>query len=408
MQNELNKREKLKNVDIKSSLKTASIALFILLIVCAITSLLINEKTNEALAELLELDLDIKTLNFLDYALLSHLVKLKYQVSTSYLQNGIADISGGVFATLAIPFVIFLVLGILRAKRDLKEDREFCLMNSFLVGLFYGIGLLILTLFSLIKTEVPVPFSRTILTITKKYSSIAALLNGLIIAMVFYILGYGLYMYFKKESNRLLKYRFIFNGTFCLLLGYIISLVVYIIGSRYLDLDIYTDTNIIDLILHLQLPAFIWNTINYNAFAFLSSSYRIKLSLLSNNESIKYYLNNNILIAMNILPFIPFILYFIQGRKERKIGKGNMYLNLAFTSITYSLLMTFFAAISNINIKFYGQVFNNLYGESLTMTIGFKPAITFVTCLIFSYGISLAGGLLTKPSNTGEVLSYNE
>ncbi len=395
-------KDKFKNIDFKHPLKVAGIAFIILLVVSVIISIVMNQKINSEILDILELDINIdnKFLNFIDYALLSHLLGATIKVTLSGYGCKILKFRGGLYLYILIPSIIFIVLGILRGRKDLKEERYFNPIDAALVGLYYGLGLLILSFCNFKKINIPIPYIRKHITIAKEYSFLGALFNGLMIALIFYLAGYGIYMLIKKENKRFFKYRYIFNGIFLLTLGYIISLIAYMIVFRghIISAD-FIEFEDFDIVTILQYPAYLWSLINFNTFTSSGVYNLVNISLLKNVDILKEVLGKGRLIVLYLLTFIPFILFFFQGRKERGAGTGNLYLNLVYNSLTYSLLMTFFAVGS--------FMYMNVDNEMI-ISMGFKAVETFFSCFVFSYLISLSGAFLTKSGYKKEASDYNE
>lgn len=403
------KANKFKSINFLSPLKTACIALVVLIVLSFVVTLVANEKINDMIGDLIDLDYDlnIKFANLIDYALLFNITSLKLDLKFLDYGSGIFKYSGGLIAYMSIPFIIFMVLGILKGTKDLEEGCEYSLLHTFLTGLYYGLGLLILSLFGLKKIKVPIPYFNDFLLLTKKYNHFQALFNGLIIGMVSHILGYGLYMSIKKEKERIIKYRYLFNGVYLLVLGYFVCVIVYFVWlKRYVDSNYLSSSNFINTIVQLQLPAYLWNLINFGSFSYSMDYDILNISLLHNLDYLKDIVDLN-LIFIYLATLIPFIMFFLQGKSEKKLGIGNLYLNLAYTSITYSTLMTIFTTISNFKLKAYGNAIEMVLDENIIGSFGFKPSITFFSCLLFSYGISLAGAFLTKEP-LREVYELNE
>ncbi|MBU5292915.1 zinc ribbon domain-containing protein [Anaerosalibacter bizertensis] len=389
----------LNNINYINSLKTAGIGFILLLILSLIITVSINESINREISNVLSLETNIKFINILDYALNSHLINLSLKVDTASLglQPDIIKLNGGLFLFLIIPAVIFLVLGILDGKKDLKLNKAFNFIETIFIGLFYGVGILILSIINKWKISFNIPLINQYVTITKNFSPLISLINGFIISVVFYLAGYGIFMIIKKENERIFKYRYIFNGILSLGTGLLICLVVSImVFKKSISSIPFTGIDSIDSIIQYQSLKYLWNLVNFNTFSYLAEDMTLNFSLLKNTEALKEILDNKKIIIIYILTIIPFIVFFIQGRKEKKLQPKNIYLNLAYSALTYSLLMTFFTAVSNFKINATGMTANFIADGPIITAIGFKVGDTFITSFLFFYLISLAGAFLTN------------
>ncbi|HHW70395.1 MAG TPA: zinc ribbon domain-containing protein [Clostridiales bacterium] len=386
-----------KTIDFITPLKFAGVAVLLLLIVSLIASTSINKNLNEEINDYLlvtgiDPHMDIKFLDTIDLTLLSHLSELAIEFDSIDYGYGTATFRSDISLFLLAPLVIFVILGILKGRKDLKTEKHFRLIDHVLVALYYALGLLIISRFSVKETYIPIPFDDDYMIISKYYRPFIVFFNSFITTLVFFLLGYGIYIFIKKESERLYRYRYIFNGIFSITFGYFISLIVYMIAFRENISGILIDLEYVHIEELFTEPSFIWNIINFNTIFYSEFGNVHSLSLFKNTSLLKDSLDNLTIVVLYILTLVPFILFFFQGRREKKAGDGNLYLKLAYNSISYSILISLFNSIAKVKFELFGSMID----QPISLSIGFKPSITFFTCFIFSYLASLAGAFLAN------------
>ena len=150
----------------------------------------------------------------IDLTLLSHLSELAIEFDSIDYGYGTATFRSDISLFLLAPLVIFVILGILKGRKDLKTEKHFRLIDHVLVALYYALGLLIISCFSVKETYIPIPFDDDYMIISKYYRPFIVFFNSFITTLVFFLLGYGIYIFIKKENERLYRYRYIFNGIF--------------------------------------------------------------------------------------------------------------------------------------------------------------------------------------------------
>ncbi|AFS79856.1 putative membrane protein [Gottschalkia acidurici 9a] len=341
---------------------------------------------------------DINILNGMDLTLLSNFVSLKLDGVIDHLGDSNISLKGGYFPLMLIPATVFFIIGMLISKKDMSENRKINISNIVLTGLAYGLYLAIISLISRYSIEInEYGFSAKLL---KKYAVTSALFNGVIISSIFSLFGYSVYGKLKKREYSLFKHEILLNGTFnfgvILSISFILVFIILFINTKSEGLLLSREG--INMIMRLHASAYVFLLLNFGTFKMFeddSATYLDKTSIFNLNE-VGTDISGNFSIYMYIALIIPFIVFFLLGRKT-KIKHGQDMKRIIFTSMVYSLLVTIFAYI--INLKMSASVSGNMLFEesdAFMISMGFSIISVFIGSFIFSFIGVLAGNLLSK------------
>ncbi|KNF09764.1 putative membrane protein [Gottschalkia purinilytica] len=383
------------------SLKTSGISFAIILIINIIISLLGNKTIDDAIVREIGPFFSLDYINFIDFTLISNFIKLKLISGVGKGVSGELSYQGGVLILAIIPFFVFCIIGILNARKDCKNSKEFCIKNSLLISLFYGLILGILTMFGSGKFDIPLGIFD--LNLVKKYSFLTAILNGFILSILFYLIGYGIYIKFRRKNEIIERYKYLFNGLLTLFTGYIVSFTLFLLFINRTMIDTYS--GFVDKILTLQMPSYIWYILNFNTFHVNDGNMLQSFSVI-NTEELRQIFDSTGMGLIYVGLIISFMLFFAIGIKMKKSSKGNLVKDILYFSISYSLFMIAFVLVSNIKVQVSGSVSNIIGRNYEGIFVGFKVIGTFIKSFAFSFVATFSGSLIGKEKSTQEVEAY--
>ena len=368
-------------VNFKRGLIGAIISIVILAGISIIIQAVASEKINEFMFDEIGYSsmgyLDTNLIDFTEIMLISNLVNLKLGI-----YNEIYQIKYGLYLILLIPFISLFFGGFISAKRKPEMSVMDRISGAVSLGVIYALILTIIKMFTGVSES-------SYLGFTFNFSTSGTLFNGFYLGTLFSLFGFLFPMGGFKTTAHLrgnIKYgesvhqgiATVFRGT---ILTFVIILITLIIigepdnGEEFLEIGLSATL----------IGPYLWYflnliPINVSGIPFIGGGSISIFSLIKEGQlidTINYYADDYAVVVYFIV-LIPLILIFFSGRKIKQYSSGNALIDLGIFSLSYSLMMVFFAAITNINIQ-----------DSAVME--FSIIKTFIISFIFSAVIAFFG-----------------
>ncbi|MGL4913141.1 MAG: hypothetical protein ACRC3Y_12010 [Romboutsia sp.] len=303
--------------------------------------------------------------------------------STSLLGSGNMNTHLGMLLLLIGPIIAIGISNIIFMKNKIKSAKD-VLLNSFGIGIIYGIMLFILSILSSIRMN----FNDMIqyqMAIEASYRPLSMLINGFIIAfLVTYLIGFK-----RKYHDENIYLTILKKAINTIGIGYIVVLLILtaitLSDRSYLyefGMYGYVDEISIGVILS-QLSAYMWGFANFIPIT-ISNGTISMFNLLSSDLFLNTKLIFIIMIALSSL------IILVNGcNLKRKYKDSNVNVVLVF-SLFYALLMGVLALFSSIIIG--GNIslldINNYQGSVI---LGFPVISAVIRSFIYSFILTLVG-----------------
>lgn len=308
------------------------------------------------------------------------------QISVSMstmMGSGFINANIGLLILLIIPILVLLISNLIFMRKRCRDSKT-VLANSLGVGIFYGLVLAILSIFTNVKTS-----SHSMLeygyALEYSYEFFSVLLNGFVLGFICtYITTY------KKSYEKENMYLSLFSNSIrTFILGYVLVLVILLVltisDSSYLnELDMSSYSNGLNLFTILpQIASYMWAFANGISVTIINSTvsmFTLSSSSLFGDTKLMFY-------AMGALSMLILLL---NGYKLRFKYNTDSIRPIIVFSIYYAFLMGILALFSTFILDSNLNFFNTTnYGTTLIMQ--FKVLQAIVISFVYSFVISLIG-----------------
>ena len=383
--------------DFKESFVHAALGFIIILLISLTISTAINKVIQEELLYDIGTFSDFKAVNFLDITMLFNCAKLNVGIFNGNYTLIDGSVSGIPFIALLIPFLIFFLIGVFKARKNNKLNQNFELKEILLTALFYGVLISFLSLIASSNKDMFMPYLNQRIVFKKKYVLFASLINSILISGLPLLLGYSFYEKTSNSKNRSDNFKELFNASFIFFISAFSVCLAVAIYSK-LQLKDQLPNDIFDLLIIAQMGIYAFLMINFGTFKFIYELDLIDISLFNNIGILKEDLGSGGIIFLFLLVLIPVFLFYSYGRKVKRTGRGN----ILYSSIFYSLLMGILAYLTYGIMSGSGglEIFDGLVNYQINF--GFKFYYSIISSFMLSILSSSAGYFLSK-DNKSEV-----
>ena len=361
-----------------ANFKQGLIGAIISIVILAGLSIIIQAVASEKVDELLYYEIGLRSpIDFTEIMLFSNLVNLKLSV-----YNEIYLVKYGLYIILLIPFISLFFGGFISAKRKPEMSVKDRITGAVSLGVIYALILLIIKMFTGVSESAFLEF-------TFNFSTSGTLINGFFLGTLFSLFGFLLPMGSFKATAHLrgnIKYgESVHQGIATVFRGIILTFVIILITLMIIgepdDGEEFLEVGLSATLIGPYLWYFL-NLIPINVFGipFIGGGSISIFSLIKEGELLDFidYFADDYAVVVYFIMLLPLILIFLSGRKIKQYSSGDALIELGIYSLTYSLLMAFFAAITNTNIQD-------------SAVIEFSTAKTFIISFIFSALIAFLG-----------------
>jgi hypothetical protein len=425
-------------------LKTALIGTIIAFIIVILASFIINhfasEKINEFLEseginsygmgsifEELEEEADIPKpdpfMGVTDYVLLSHMVDSEvsanvdgdaFEEDFNYEIN--IENATGTFILLLVPFLALLAGGFFYARRNPEDTVTERFKAAAIIGAGYGILLALTTIFGGFSYDAKIDedFGKAVIEIDNNYGFFSALVNGFIFGTLFAGIGSLIQAGSLKTTGHLSRY---FSsgesvhqaiGTF--FRGVFIMFAVAFIAMAIELKDVDEKEWGILLVFCAQAGLYLWNLLNLPSLKFSISGEDEEGSLTysliggidedGSHADLIFFFQNFFEEVINLEKILypsifVMIALFVYAGYRIAVKSGGDLKHVLIYSLTYSLLLSFFVAITKIGVvmKADEEFGSMMEGE---LFVGFSVFSSFLFSFFLSAVLAYGGSYIAK------------
>ncbi|MDM5314845.1 hypothetical protein QUF49_02500 [Fictibacillus sp. b24] len=363
-----------------------------------------------------------------DYVLLSNMVDSKVSASvegSSGFEDDEFDVgmniktATGTFILLIVPFLALFAGGLFYAKKNAADTISQRLKAAAILGAVYGLLLALATLFSGFSYDAKIDeeFAKIAIEIDNNYSFLGALVNGFVLGTLF--AGLGALVQpgsFKSFGNLSHSYRYgesIHQGIGTFFRGVVIMGVVALIAALVKTDDLENIQWGILIVFCAQAGLYMWNLLNFPSLLLQVSGdgeeFSMNYSLLGGLDEkasgspainiIQSFFDEVINIETVLYPSIVIlVVLFIYAGYRIALQSGMNMRNILIFSFTYSLLLSFFVAITKIGAAVSADAEFDM--GKMELFIGFNIIPAFVFSFILATVLAYAGGYLARLKQT--------
>jgi len=356
----------------------------------------INSFIQEELISEMQDFINIKLINPLDISLLLNLANVKFSMEAGNFPVTTLTLAGIPFLFLLIPFIIFFIMGIVKARNNHKRNEGLNITNIIITGLIYGGLLSVISLLNRGSLEIPVPFEGMV-SMNKNFLFFKSFFNGSLISILSLLLGYGSYskiVEFNKDKKTLSEFPWLFNGVFF----FLISIVTIIIASSLFikfGMEEEIESGFLGLLYIGQFSIYAFLISHLGTISISDDYNEISLSLLEKLGFQSTPYDDNLIIFLYAMLLIPVIIFFIHAIKSKNIDIKK----IIKTTLTYSMFVGIIAYLTHI--KLTGTGFAELLEEIMAgdVILGASFISVFISSFIITTLASVAGFLFRNGEN---------
>lgn len=393
-------------LNLKSSLISSVTGFGIIMLLSILASTFMNFVIKDELRQGIGFAMDIKIFKIWDFALLFNATNLKFIISSLGGLGGMSGtsaVAGTPLILLLIPFIIFFFIGIYRGKINNKLGKGFDLKGALVMGLSYGLMLTLIALIGSLKMEVFIPGMDGI-SLQKRYLIITALINGTLISLISFMIGYAVYWKTSKNNNLVAGFEWLFQGLFMFL---IIAVTVNLITGIFIKFIAKASSSNLfaNFVMMSQMGIYAFLLANLGSFTLAEDYIADSLSIFKNTDAIKNMFGGKAIFFLYLGILLIIAVFFLYGKKSKEKGSKN----ILFTTIVYSLVVGVIAYLTYLKLNGYnsGMGYMGMFDELFDMSIGM--GFKFIYPLIGSFVLStcsMFAGYLLASENKSQETSY--
>lgn len=397
-------------------------AIFVLLLLCMIISITLNNKVPELMTEdnpvieilnQYEVDRDFKLFGIQEIAMAVNLIS-----SNMYLTGGdglfgapMFNIHVGLITLLLVPLAALVFGGYLSARFFRLSDLRESLMVSMAIGLYYGGGLLIISRLAGFTKQIgmDLDYFNQLPKLVYSFSWVESFLIGWLLGTCFSWVGYKLYTLIHTDKNRLLKDSAVAQAIRAVVISVTtLSLLAFIFVMMKVGHQVPLPAI---LLVAPQLGLYLFNLAHLGTLRFGGDEEKLQYSLFSGvhasgevTDVDEYvysssYQNSNFLDGYVYCGLVValIILIWIGYRYVRCLRQSpNLFSSIGIFSITYGAVMAVLAKLSSISYTMTGggQAEDSLMTDSIFAN--FHMGYIFLTGCIISLVLLLVCSLLSE------------